>query len=236
MENKLNRIYSNKVDYVGYLIARNEVRKKLGTKLQLPAVAVMNFMLYKKGFGNTEEGLKKNRVYHNSIETYLEKIPADIVMATIKKLTSIGEIEKSDKGFLEISEHVCKYFYELTRIETFNTSETSETVENGETDERWSTLPSLRYLELGRVRNILRIKKVNEGDLADYNKCQDSFYYLIFVFMRRAIDSSRELDFKKDLKTIFVHFGLNPEWFESLYNHWIGVFQEKLQKDTGGGK
>ncbi len=242
MENNgKKRIFANKVDYATYLVSIAEVRRQVGNKLQVPAVAVMNYMLFKKGYGNSEEAIKRNRVYPNSIEIFLGEMPPEIVAATTKKLISVGEIVRSDKGYLELAVHVCKYFYELTEIETLDTSDTNKRVETAETDDRWSTLPSLTFFRRDELINIFEEGSFNTEDFNREGGRGLILHHFALKFLGGKYAEADESKYLNDLEILFEHFGQAKAAVRSDYlaeKNMIIRIRKKVEdrKLNGGGK
>ncbi len=224
------RIFANKVDYIAFLMNHPDIAKKIGSRLLLPAVAIVNFMLFKKGYCSTEESSKRNRVYRGSIDSYLEHLPGELVAKAVKKLILIGQIWRTDRDELQLSDSVLQYFYELTENETFNTSENSETRERDKTDNRLSTLPYLASFRNGELEELFERQRI---DIEDFKK-EHELTHLLFIFVvhfkRETYQRISEPNYIEDLEVLFAHFGANksrikPLWPEEIekYNYMLTI-------------
>lgn len=227
------RIFANKVDYITYLFANPEIEKAIGKKLLLPAVAVMNFMLFKRGYCLTEESSKKNRVYRGSIDTYLEKLPTESINQTVKKLIGIGEIVRTDRGDLQLSGRVLQYFYRVTENETFKTPEINEKAKTNDTDNRWSTLTGFSLFKETGLKNLFKHEKVNANDFQNVGGQAKIMNLLVETLMDSVIKDSVENEFIQDILKLFSHFGVGTNSTRELYRN---AKRDFLRKEKQGEK
>lgn len=232
MENNVTRIYANKIDYITYLFRNPILLKKIGSKLILPSAAIMNFILYKKCFAASDEAIKRNQVYLASIHKFLEHLPQDLVAKAARKLISTGQIVKSDRDILHISNEVAQYFYGLTKIETFNTVNTSEIPNKAKTvktDNSGSSFPLLKCFGEEKLRNILKNQKLSDDDFKSRSGQLKIMRVLVYTFMDSAISQKSENRFVEDLAAIFIYFGSEKNYVLKLYED---IKKEFLTSET----
>ena len=220
------RIYANKVDYITYLFANPEIEKSIGNKLLLPAVAVMNFMLFTRGYCSTEESSKKNRVYRGSIDSFLEALPSESINQVVKKLIGINQIVRTERDDLQLSDAVLQYFYRVTDNETFKTLETKEKVKTNDTDDRWSSLTGLLVLRKETIRDKLRNQKLHDIEFQSERGQNKIMLLLVYTYMNSVLENSAESQFVQDIVKIFSHFGVDTGQAKILYREAKVDFKE----------
>lgn len=234
------QIYANKVDYITYLFANPEAKAKIGSKLLLPATAIMNFMLYKKCFGTSEEAKKKNCVYLASIHKFLEHLPQELVAKTARKLISTGQVIKSDRDILHISNEIAQYFYGLTENETFNTINTSETPKKAKTvntDNSWSSLPSFKCLRKEDIKDMLGKQKLGEDDFKTPFGQKRIMRLIVSTYLDSVFKHTVETQFIEDINSIFGHFNVEKSHIKILYAEIKKEYLQysSAQKNLSGG-